>query len=36
MKAFGVISLANAIHPLKEYFNDNKFKLRFIALLSPT
>jgi hypothetical protein len=36
MKAFGVISLDNSLRPLKEHFNNNKSRLRFWALLSPT
>ncbi len=36
MEAFSVTSLADSTHPLKEHFNDNKNKLRFLALLSPT
>jgi len=27
---------ANSVTPLKEYFNQNKEKVRFLALLSPT
>ncbi len=26
----------NSIAPLKEYFNQNRDKVRFLALLSPT
>lgn len=26
----------NSVAPLKEYFNQNKDKVRFLALLSPT
>jgi|GEM_PF-5348862 hypothetical protein len=36
MKAFGVTSLDNTLRPLKEHFNNNQFKLRLLALLSPT
>jgi len=35
MSAFGIISLADSIQPLKEYFDDNKNRLRFLAVLSP-
>lgn len=31
-----VVSLAGSLQPLKDHFNDNKDKLRFLALLSPT
>jgi hypothetical protein len=31
-----VVSLARSLRPLKDYFNHNKDKLRFLALLSPT
>jgi len=36
MKAFAVTSLDNSLLPLKEHFNKNQSKLRFLALLSPT
>jgi len=29
-------SLAMSLQPLKDYFNQNKDRLRFLALLSPT
>jgi len=31
-----VISLANALAPLKAYFNHNKTKLRLLVIVSPT
>jgi hypothetical protein len=31
-----LVSLANSLQPLKDYFNNNKSKRRFLALLSPT
>lgn len=31
-----VISLAGTLEPLKEHFNANKHRLRFVALVSPT
>jgi ribosomal protein S15P/S13E len=36
MKPLDVTSLADSIQPLKEHFNSNKAKLRFLALVSPT
>jgi len=36
MKAYRFVSLADSVLPLKQYFNDNEIKLRFLALLSPT
>jgi hypothetical protein len=35
MELFQVVSLADSLDPLKEYFNENK-RLRFVAILSPT
>jgi hypothetical protein len=31
-----VVSLGGSLQPLKDHFNSNKNKLRFLALLSPT
>ncbi len=31
-----LVSLASSLQPLKDYFNKNKGRLRFLALLSPT
>ncbi len=31
-----VVSLADSLQPLREHFNSNRGKLRFVALLSPT
>jgi hypothetical protein len=31
-----VVSLARSLRPVKDYFNQNKDKVRFVALLSPT
>jgi hypothetical protein len=31
-----VVSLADSLQPLKEHFNSNRGKLRFLALVSPT
>lgn len=31
-----VVSLASSLRPLKDYFNQNKDKLLFLALVSPT
>jgi len=36
MKPLDVTSLADSIQPLKEHFNSNTDKLRFLALVSPT
>jgi hypothetical protein len=30
------LSLADSLQPLKDHFNGNSGRLRFIALLSPT
>ena len=34
--AVSVTSLASSVEPLREYFNEHKDKLRFLALVSPT
>jgi hypothetical protein len=31
-----IIALDNSLNPLKNQFNDNKEKIRFLSLLSPT
>jgi len=31
-----LISLAGSLRPLKEHFNSNGHRLRFLTLLSPT
>ncbi len=31
-----VTSLAASLEPLREYFNEHKDELRFVALVSPT
>jgi hypothetical protein len=31
-----LISLADSLQPLRQYFNQNLDRLRFLALLSPT
>jgi len=31
-----VVSLGGSLRPLKDHFNSNKGKRRFLALLSPT
>jgi len=31
-----VVSLGGSLQPLKDHFNSNKSKRRFLALLSPT
>ncbi len=31
-----LLSLAESLEPLRDHFNANKDKLRFVALLSPT
>lgn len=31
-----VVSLARSLRPVKGYFNQNKDKVRFVAVLSPT
>jgi hypothetical protein len=31
-----LVALANSLQPLKDHFNNNKNKRRFLALLSPT
>ncbi len=31
-----ITSLASSLEPLREYFNANKDKLRFLAIVSPT
>lgn len=36
MAATQILSLADSLQPLKEHFNSNSGKLRFVALLSPT
>jgi hypothetical protein len=36
MKPAKMIALGNSLQPLKDWFNGNKNKLRFLALLSPT
>jgi hypothetical protein len=30
------VSLVDSLQPLKDHFNDNSGRLRFIAVLSPT
>lgn len=35
MQPFQVVSLADSLDPLKDYFNENQ-RLRFVAILSPT
>jgi hypothetical protein len=34
MEPFQVVSLADSLDPLKDYFNESQF--RFIGILSPT
>jgi len=36
MRASRIISLARSADPLKEHFNANRGRLRFLAVLSPT
>jgi hypothetical protein len=31
-----VVSLANSLQPLKDHFNGNNARLRFLVLVSPT
>jgi hypothetical protein len=35
MKTSGTTSLANSIEPLRQHFNDQMHRLRFLALVSP-
>ena len=36
MKTAKMITLDSSLQPLKDWFNGNKNKLKFLALLSPT
>jgi len=36
MKTAKMIALDNSLQPVKDWFNGNKNRLRFLALLSPT
>jgi hypothetical protein len=35
-KIFPLLSLADSLQPLRQYFNQNSDRLQFLALLSPT
>jgi hypothetical protein len=35
-KSSSLLTLADSLQPLEEYFNQNVDRLRFLALLSPT
>jgi hypothetical protein len=35
-KSSTLITLADSLQPLQQYFNKNSDRLRFLALLSPT
>jgi hypothetical protein len=35
-KSSTLITLADSLQPLQQYFNQNSDRLRFLALLSPT
>ena len=36
MPALEITPLATSIHPLVEWFNDNRHRSRFLTVLSPT